>query len=357
MDQMNTAQQEQSVDHAGYLMAYDKKEKRAKGVTGIDADGNLTLEEAAGENRHHFMKVDRHGNILSNFGKNFMYQFNNPSGFLFYHMPKDTKPEVAAQQIEDCLHSEDESARRSLSSHRIYNEHLFNEREIDWRQAERYGITPDQLRYGNNLERMLQGRQSTSLVPIRFESELGRQRGDAKLSLYRAEDGSVKFDAHFVRRALREGEEFRGYKLTADDIKNLNTTGNLGHTPELIVDYSTMETRPCYVSKDPLTNEMFGLRRDRANLVRKVKDYTLSEQEFNDYVAGKEVKVTFTSANGKKVTTGVQMSAAERGMEFLFERSTTLSQKEKESMRQAHASRRTPRENQSAKRNNSIKPH
>lgn len=34
---MNTAQQEQSVDHAGYLMAYDKKEKRAKGVTGIDA--------------------------------------------------------------------------------------------------------------------------------------------------------------------------------------------------------------------------------------------------------------------------------------------------------------------------------
>ena len=27
MDQMNVAQQEQAVDHAGYLMAYDKKEK------------------------------------------------------------------------------------------------------------------------------------------------------------------------------------------------------------------------------------------------------------------------------------------------------------------------------------------
>lgn len=39
MDQMNVAQQEQAVDHAGYLMAYDKKEKRAKGVTGIDATG------------------------------------------------------------------------------------------------------------------------------------------------------------------------------------------------------------------------------------------------------------------------------------------------------------------------------
>ena len=92
---MNVAQQEQAVDHAGYLMAYDKKEKRAKGVTGIDADGNLTLEEAAGENRHHFMKVDRHGNILSNFGKNFMYQFNNPSGFLFYNMPKDRRSRIA----------------------------------------------------------------------------------------------------------------------------------------------------------------------------------------------------------------------------------------------------------------------
>ena len=94
MDQMNAAQQEQAEEHAGYLMAYDKKEKRAKGVTGIDADGNLTLEEAAGENRHHFMKVDRYGNILSNFGKNFMYQFNNPSNFLFYNMSKETKPET-----------------------------------------------------------------------------------------------------------------------------------------------------------------------------------------------------------------------------------------------------------------------
>lgn len=357
MNEVNTTQQTQAEEYAGYLMAYDKKEKRAKGVTGIDTGGNLTLEEAAEENRHRFMKVDKYGNILSNFGKNFMYQFNNPSGFLFYNMPKETKPEVAAQQIEDCLHSDDESARRTLSTHRIYTEHMFNEREIDWQQAERYGITADQLRYGNNLERMLQGRQSTSLIPVRFESELGRQKGDAKLSLYRSEDGSVKFDVHFVRRALREGEEFRGYKLTADDVKNLNTTGNLGHTPELIVDYSTMETRPCYVSKDPLTNEMFGLRRDRANLVRRVKDYTLTEQEFNDYAAGKEVKVTFTSANGKKITTGVQMSAAERGMEFLFERSTTLSQQDKEAMKQAHASRHAVRENRAAKRNNSLKPH
>ncbi|MFQ8805480.1 MAG: hypothetical protein ACLR8Y_10655 [Alistipes indistinctus] len=83
---------------------------------------------------------------------------------------------------------------------------------------------------------------------------------------------------------------------------------------------------------------MFGLRRDRANLVRRVKDYTLSEQEFNDVsAAGKEVKVTFTSANGKKVTHRRSDERRRTGYGISFERSTTLSQQDKEAMQQSHA--------------------
>lgn len=34
-----------------------------------------------------------------------------------------------------------------------------------------------------------------------MNTELGRQKGDAKLSLFRDENGAVKFDLHFIRQA------------------------------------------------------------------------------------------------------------------------------------------------------------
>ena len=55
----------------GYLMAYDKKEQKAKGVKGIAANGELETLEANEANRDQFIKVDQRGNFFTNFGKNF----------------------------------------------------------------------------------------------------------------------------------------------------------------------------------------------------------------------------------------------------------------------------------------------
>ena len=343
-------------ENAGYLMAYDKKDKKARGVTGIDAGGNLTTEEAQAQNVGKFMKIDMHGNILSNFSKNFMHGFKNPLRFDFYKIPQETKPETAAEQIETGRESQDETVRKNLGQNRIYNDHRFNECEIDWEQAERFGITKEGLEFNNTLETLLKGEQSATTFRISKESELGRDRGDAKLSLFRKEDGSVKFDLHFIRRAIKEGEEYRGYKFTGEDIHNLNTTGNLGHTPNLTVDYSTGETKPCYISKDPVTHEIFHLTKEYANLIHQVKDYRLTQSEFADYEAGKEVgPITFTSANGKAVTTSIQMSALKRGTEYLFERSTKLSQQQKDALAEERKNRQSQSEGQ-RKNSNSIKP-
>ena len=46
-----------------------------------------------------------------------------------------------------------------------------------------------------------------------MNTELGRQKGDAKLSLFRDENGLAKFDLHFIRQAPKVGQEYRGYKL------------------------------------------------------------------------------------------------------------------------------------------------
>ena len=112
----------------------------------------------------------------------------------------------------------------------------------------------------------------------------------------------------------KEGEEYRGYEFTGEDIHNLNTTGNLGHIPNLTVDYSTGETESCYISKYSVTHEIFHLTKEYANLIHQVRDYRLTQSEFADYEAGKEVgPITFTSSNGEAVTTSIQMSALKRG--------------------------------------------
>lgn len=325
MQEVNQAAQGSgnSAQEQGYLMAYDKKEQKAKGVKGIAVNGDLETLDADERNKGQFIRVDRFGNFFSNFGKNFLYQYNHPTRFSLYRMPEEMPAGQAAEQIEQAQQPENEALRRELSKEcRIYNNHQFNEREINWEQAARYGITPDLLRQTGDLERMLQGRQSGRAFEISMNTELGRQNGDAKLSLFRDEEGTVKFDLHFIRQAPKVGQEYRGYKLEEDVLDALDRTGNAGRLVDLVVDYRTKEVKPCYLSKDPVTNEMFFLPTDQVRCPRKIKGHEFNDKEYADYVAGREVPIEFTSATGKKCQTSVQVSAAERGTEFLWERST-----------------------------------
>lgn len=220
---------ENATQEQGYLMAYDKKEQKAKGVKGIAANGELETLEANETNKNQFIRVDRYGNFFTNFGKNFMYQYNHPTRYALYRMEEKTPVEEAKRRIEQAQLPENESLRRELSrDNRIYNNHLFNEREINWQQAERYGLTPDVLRQTGDMERLLQGRQSGIAYDISMNTELGRQKGDAKLSLFRDENGLAKFDLHFIRQAPKVGQEYRGYKLEEDVLDALNRTA----TPE-----------------------------------------------------------------------------------------------------------------------------
>lgn len=254
---------ENATQEQGYLMAYDKKEQKAKGVKGIAANGELETLEANETNKDQFIRVDRHGNFFTNFGKNFMYQYNHPTRYALYRMEEKTPVEEAKRRIEQAQLPGNESLRRELSrDNRIYNNHLFNEREINWQQAERYGLTPDVLRQTGDMERLLQGRQSGIAYDISMNTELGRQKGDAKLSLFRDENGLAKFDLHFIRQAPKVGQEYRGYKLEEDVLDALNRTGNAGRLVDLVVDFRSKETKPCYLSKDPVTNEMFFLPAD-----------------------------------------------------------------------------------------------
>ncbi|WP_418213794.1 DUF4099 domain-containing protein [Bacteroides difficilis] len=324
MDNVNLAPENNgATQEHGYLMAYDKKEQKAKGVKGIAANGELETLEAGEADKGQFIKVDQRGNFFTNFGKNFLYHYNNPGRYSLYNIPKETPVEQAKEKIEAAQLPQNEAVRKELASTRVYNNHRFNEREVNWEQAARYGITPDGLKNAkDSLERMLQGKTSAVAFRVAKDSELGRENGDAKLSLFRDENGAVKFDIHYIRQAPKVGEDYRGHTLTEDDLKTLDRTGNLGRTVDMVIDYRTKETKPCYLSKDPVTNELFHMPVEQVRVPRKVKDYTLSPSEYEAALRGEEVPIRFKSNNGNYYTTSIQMSAAERGVEFLWERST-----------------------------------
>ena len=72
MNDVNLApENKEATPEHGYLMAYDKKEQKAKGVKGIAANGELETLEANEANRDQFIKVDQRGNFFTNSGRIF----------------------------------------------------------------------------------------------------------------------------------------------------------------------------------------------------------------------------------------------------------------------------------------------
>lgn len=116
-----------------HLMTYDKKEQKAKGVKGIAANGELETLEVNKTNKSQFTRVDWYGNFFTNFGKNFMYQYDRPTRHTLYRIEEKTLVEEAKRGIEQAQFPENESLRRELSrDNRIRSNHFFNEREINW---------------------------------------------------------------------------------------------------------------------------------------------------------------------------------------------------------------------------------
>ena len=89
-----------------------RKRQKAKGVKGIAANGELETLEANEANRDQFIKVDQRGNFFTNFGKNFLYQYNNPGRYSLYNMPKETLVEQAKEKIESGAGTTERSSQK-----------------------------------------------------------------------------------------------------------------------------------------------------------------------------------------------------------------------------------------------------
>ena len=65
------------------LLVLDKKKKKIEAVNGIGKNGELKTVPANKKNESQFMRIDKHGDLFSNFFSNFLNQLKNPTHFKF----------------------------------------------------------------------------------------------------------------------------------------------------------------------------------------------------------------------------------------------------------------------------------
>ncbi len=77
---MSETSQDLPEQFSDILLVLDQKENEIRAVKGLDKKGNLETTDPK-ENNPDFMKVDKHGDILSNFFTNYLRQSKEPTRF------------------------------------------------------------------------------------------------------------------------------------------------------------------------------------------------------------------------------------------------------------------------------------
>ena len=342
---------EQKKKEKDVLIVRDEKTGEISVVAGLNKDGNPKRTPAKAENAQDFLQFDRHGDVLDNFFKNFFRQCMEPSRFGFYRIAADQADKLV-EVIKELLKNP-EANKELLAPHKVdtseyenkvkaeqeqnvkpqNNEEMKKENEekqeqaqtdgkrkgyqpideskINWQQLEeRWGIRRD------DLEKMLNyGKSNLVTVTPTFGDE--KFETAARLSFKPQEDSSVRLVPHLIQKEANLKEEFKGYKFSAEDAKNLREMGNMGRVADL-VDKSTGEIIPSYVSIDRQTNEITSIPVSRIKWKDTIGNTKLSQPEMDLLktgapLIGKEIQLS----NGRKFKATLQVNVEQRGIEFV----------------------------------------
>lgn len=191
-----------------------------------------------------------------------------------------------------------------------------DENRIDWvDMKEVYGVDRDALEASGDLKKMLNyGKSGLVTVAPHFNGE--RYEMEARLSFKEMPDGSIGIVPHTMRKEPKLDQEFMGHTFTDEDKEALKKTGNMGRVVDL-VDKSTGELVPSYVSIDRLTNNLEAIAVKDVYIRNKIGSTELSKPEMDELRAGRGVKKEIELANGKKFSTTLQVNADYRGVEFV----------------------------------------
>lgn len=337
------------------LIARNNDTGQVGAVTGLNEDGTPKMTDVKSAKLSDLVKFSKGQNPLEAFMSNFIRQCENPSTFGFFKVPADRfdsvgqamgdlikDPEANAELLKDFKvdvprqtqaevkdrsqeNKAEAQAERPAETQAAQAEEqkpeprhtAIDESRIDWAMLkEKWGIDRDQLEKSGDLREMLYNRKSQIVtVTPSFGGE--KFPIDARLSFRTDADGNVKVVPHFIHKEPKLNEEFGGYKFTKEDKDALRQTGNLGKVVDL-VDKTTGEIKPSYVSIDRLTNEIVSIPAKDVYIKDTIGQTKLTMAEISELKRGKALPPKLiTDKNGKTYNVVLQVSADRKGVEFV----------------------------------------
>ena len=337
-------QQVASEQLSDILLELDKEKMKIQAVKSIDKSGKMETVDPTKKNQSEFMRVDKHGDFVTNFLSNFWRQLKDPTKFALFKVSADEAVEKA-KEFQNQINNPTAEGKKKMEKHEVKNEpeqeqkqenkndmtktettpetseYRFQPEQIDWETMNNLGLSKEYLEKKNLLDPLLRGYKTNELVPISVNLGGAVVRTDARLSLQSTPEGDVVAAVHGIRREPNLNFEFFGHKFSDEDKQNLRQTGNMGRVVDLI-DSKTGELMPSIISVDRLTNELIALKTDFIKIPDEVKGIKLNDEQKQTLVEGKPLFIEgMISTKGTPFDANVQFNADKRYVEFLFDRS------------------------------------
>ncbi|WP_411898205.1 DUF3945 domain-containing protein [Elizabethkingia occulta] len=325
------------------LLVMDKEKKVIQAVKGIGKNGELETIDPKKDNESQFMRVDKHGDVFSNFFSNFFRQLKNPSRFSFFKVPEEDAIKVA-EAIQKHIEQPNAKSEKLMKQHEVQpsieshqkqssqnnmetkqtapeaNEYRYNIESIDWETMSNLGLSKEKLEKLNLLDPLLRGFKTNELVPISLNLGTAITKLDARLSLQPDDKGNTVVAIHGIRKEPNLNYPFFGHEFSKEDKENLLSTGNMGRIVNL-TNPKTKEIIPSIISIDRLTNELVALRSSKIIIPDEKNGIKLNDQQKQILQEGKPLHLEgMISKKGKSFDATLQFNADKRFVEFLFDK-------------------------------------
>lgn len=330
------------------LLVLNPKTNKIEAVKTIDEKGDLKTVPNTERNQNQFLKIDKQGDLFSNFFSNFLSQLKNPSLFNFFKIPLNESKEIG-KQIQHHLENPSTEGEEFLNTYKVLKqnttnmsttplsekEYQYSADQIDWKIMSKFGLTQEKLEKANALYPLLKGFKTNGLVPVTIKLGNTVARIDARLSLQTNDTGEVIVNLHGIRKEPNFNFKFLGHEFTAEDKKNLMETGNMGRIVDL-VNPKTDEIIPSIISRDKLTNELIAYRAEYMKIPDEIKGIKLDDAQKQTLQEGKPLYLEgMISTKGEPFDATVQFNADKKYVEFLFDNSTHNQQSQKTQQNQS----------------------
>ena len=291
------------------LLVMDEK-GTLQAVSGVK-DGELQTKNPL-EDNNDLLRVDRHGDMFSNFFSNLWNQLKDPTRFHFFRVPEEEVQRVAAdfrqresqsvktgeplvaqyevqppvqaqQQTQAGQQQQPEGVPQQSAGQTEQNpQYKYRPEDIDWNSLAALGVQREQIEGNGMLDQMLRGFQTDKTVRVHFHFDGISHSNDSQLSLKPGTDGRLTVCSHGILDPEKMQKQFFGYDITDFDKQLLRQTGNMGH-PATVTNRAGEQVE-ALVSRNLKTNELVAFPLSKVNIPPAIRAHIFKTLDFLSFL-------------------------------------------------------------------------